>query len=101
MSRGISKRWRWEASMGFSWLERATLDRIMLQPFQHVAGVSIGWKHRIEHVGYAGVVDDKREPFYQGQSRHLHGWQLERVGEQKLFVRQHRERKMQPRGHLG
>jgi hypothetical protein len=29
------------------------LNRIFLQPGQHIAGVSIGRKHRIEHMGEA------------------------------------------------
>ena len=47
------------------------------------------------------VVDDQRQPLDQGQTRHLHGRQIERARQLQLLVGQHRERQMQPRGHLG
>src|SRR5437016_14373779 len=77
------------------------LSAIILQPFQHVAGVTVGRKYRIEDMADARVVNDQRQPLDQRQPRDLHGRELERAGELELFVRQHREWQMQSRSHLG
>ena len=48
-----------------------------------------------------GVVDDQREALDQRQARDLHGRQIQGARQRQLLVREHRERQMQPRGHLG
>ncbi|MGY4488616.1 hypothetical protein ACVWWR_007807 [Bradyrhizobium sp. LM3.2] len=47
------------------------------------------------------VVDDQREALDQREACDLHGRQIQGARERQLLVRQHRERQMQPRGHLG
>ena len=41
------------------------LDRVFLQPRQHIAGIPVGRKHRIEHMGDARIVDDQRQSLDQ------------------------------------
>ena len=76
---------------------RLSRDRPMIvQPRQHVAGVAIRRKHRIEDVADARVVDDQRQPLEQGEAHRVHGRQAQGPRQHELLVRQDRERQMQP-----
>jgi hypothetical protein len=73
---------------------------VLLQPGEHVAGVSVGREDRIEDFGDAAVVDHHGQTLDQRQACHLHGGKAQHVGERQLLVREQREGQVETLGRF-